>query len=303
MKFKTYPKIKQLGDKENEDIFADPDDIIVVQEKVDGANFRFMRHKDKLIFGSRTQQITSDEGEDTNVQKNFKNCVTYIRDLFENNLPLFNEGYIFFGECMTSHSLSYDWENIPRFLGFDIYELEINKFMPQPENVFTLIGLESVPVIWEGKCLNLPKIDDDFVPVSRYAPKDKPNQKAEGVVIKNITKGIYAKYVRKAFKEVNVKTFGGSKKWCTEDSDKIVAQYCTNPRIDKMIFKLIDDGEELSLKLMHKLPHAVMKDIYDEHSDDILYSRMKVDFLRVKNGVSTRCLHVLKQVMVNNSLK
>jgi hypothetical protein len=53
--FRAYHKIKRLGDEENKEIFSNPDEEIVIEEKMDGANFRFMFKKGKIIFGSRTQ--------------------------------------------------------------------------------------------------------------------------------------------------------------------------------------------------------------------------------------------------------
>ncbi len=89
--FIKYHKIKRLGDDENKDIFLNPDDEIVIEEKVDGANIRILIKDGKIIFGSRTQQLTSDEGEDTNIEKNFRRCVEFIRDTLKDiNLKPFN---------------------------------------------------------------------------------------------------------------------------------------------------------------------------------------------------------------------
>lgn len=52
MTFKKYPKIYQVGHKETQGIFENPDDEIIIQEKVDGANFRFMFKNGKIIVGS-----------------------------------------------------------------------------------------------------------------------------------------------------------------------------------------------------------------------------------------------------------
>ena len=78
--FSKYLKIKQAGHKDNALMFTDDNDQIFIEEKVDGGNFRFMFKNGNIIFGSRTQQLTSDEGEDTNVQKNFVRCVEYVKE-------------------------------------------------------------------------------------------------------------------------------------------------------------------------------------------------------------------------------
>ena len=75
--FTKYKKIKRLGDEENKEIFADKEDLIYIQEKVDGANFRFyITEKGELIFGSRTQEIR----EDDKSHKNFMRAVNHIRE-------------------------------------------------------------------------------------------------------------------------------------------------------------------------------------------------------------------------------
>ena len=42
MTFHKYHKIKLLGNEDNQGILSDPDDDIIIEEKMDGGNFRFM---------------------------------------------------------------------------------------------------------------------------------------------------------------------------------------------------------------------------------------------------------------------
>ena len=37
--FERYHKIKVLGDEDNKGIFDDPEDEIIIEEKIDGGNF------------------------------------------------------------------------------------------------------------------------------------------------------------------------------------------------------------------------------------------------------------------------
>ena len=165
MEFSTYHKIRQLGNQENEDIFLDKEDEIFITAKYDGANMRFIFKDEKIIFGSRTQQLTSDTGEDTNMSKNFIRCANHIR---ENILKLppehlkSMEHLIFYGECMVKHSLSYDWDKIPPFLGFDIYDTKDKVFLNYIiiTKIFKELGLEIVPLVWNGKVIDLPKFLD-----------------------------------------------------------------------------------------------------------------------------------------------
>ena len=314
MEFQKYHKIRILGDEENKDIFSNPEDDIVVEEKVDGANFRFFITKEgQVIFGSRARQLTSDEGEDTNVEKNFRRCVKLIREKIEELTKdggrldeIF--GFIFYGECMTKHTMNYDWEKIPAFLGFDVYDTSPNTpngylDYREAKNLYKSMGLEFVPIIKECKAKDITKVDDNFVPESKYISISSKDRQAEGIVFKNHSKQIMAKYVREKFKEKNKEVFGGGKKWAKTDDEYFVAVYCTNARIDKCMFKLIDEGKKLEMAIMGNLLNMVYKDIWEENWNEISFSKKKVDLLNLKKLVSMRCLEVLKQAIVNNSLK
>ncbi|MGM0641500.1 MAG: RNA ligase family protein [Thermotogota bacterium] len=306
--FKRYHKIKILGDEENKDIFSYKDDCIYKEEKIDGANFRFLINDGKIIFGSRTRQLTSDDGEDGDIDKNFRRCVDYIREQTQ-DLDLSNhEGYIFYGENCVKHTLSYDWDNIPPFLGFDVYDMKNDRYLVFDDvvNCFMALKLPTVPLIEIVKSsdIKLP-IKDKDVPVSCYAPKSNPKQQAEGIVFKNYDKQIFAKYVRDEFKEKNAKVFGGKPKYNKQDdtnNSEIVFKFCTNQRIEKCIFKLLDDGNKLEMKLMEKLPKMVYKDIMEEEWRTICFSKWKVDFKLLNKLFIKRCVAVLKQVIENNMI-
>ncbi len=163
MEFQKYGKIKIVGHEDNEGIFSDPTDEIVIEEKMDGANLRVAIRNGKIIFGSRNQQLISDEGEDTNIQKNFLRAVNFIRKQISEsegwNTIQEYEKYILFGENMVSHTMSYDWDIIPPFLGFDIYDVEDGKYLDVDEAkvLFENLGLPFVPIIWKGKIKDINK--------------------------------------------------------------------------------------------------------------------------------------------------
>ncbi len=304
MEFEKYNKIKIVGHEDNEGIFSDPLDEIVIEEKLDGANFRFMIKDGHLIFGSKNQQLTSDEGIDTNVQKSFLRAVNFVREraLEEKDVKGFEEyeKYIFYGECMTRHTMSYDWEKIPPYLGFDIYDTEKGEYLGinDARLLFDVLNLPFVPIVKITTAGALKILSEEMVPLSKYSP-----HQAEGIVFKNYKKQIFAKLVREEFKEKNHKVFGGGKKYADNDEEYITAVYCTNARIDKMIFKLIDEGEKLEMSMMKKLPTSVYKDIWEENWQEITNMRGKtINFQTFKKKVTGRCLAVLKQVIENNAL-
>ena len=308
MEFKKYDKIRILGDVENKDIFKDKKDEIIIQEKVDGANFRFyITEKGTIIFGSRSRQLTSNEGEDTNVEKNFTRCIKFIRDKWEEvrDIAPTLSHLIFYGENMIKHTMDYDWEKLPPFLGFDIYDIKKERHLDYKDvkTIFcTNLKMDMVPLIKIGKSKDIIKVDDKFIPESKYASLSSQDRQCEGIVFKNYKRQIMAKYVREKFKEKNKKVFGLGKKWAKTDDEYFVAVYCTNARIDKCLFKLIDDGKQLDMTMMGDLLNMVYKDIWEEHWNEISFSKKRIDLLNLKKLVSRRCLEVLKQSIVNESL-
>ena len=57
MIFHKYRKIHTLGNKENVSILDCADDEIIVEEKIDGANFRAAFSNGILRYGSRTLEL------------------------------------------------------------------------------------------------------------------------------------------------------------------------------------------------------------------------------------------------------
>lgn len=295
MTFHKYLKIKHFGDEELNELLVNPEDDLVIQEKIDGANFRFMVVDGRIVFGSRTQSIGDSNQE---IGGNWKRCVEFIKEKV--NVDLVNGMFIFYGECCVKHSMSYDWDKIPPYLGFDIMNIDSGQFLPYPlvKDIFTELNLPFVPVIKECKVKDLGIITDDSVPKSAYS-----ECQAEGIVIKNYSKQLFAKYVREKFKELNRETFGGAKKFAEDDSERIALAFCTNARIEKAIFKLLHEGNKLEMRLMEELPRMVTNDIYEEHWKEICFSSWSVNFKKVRKHINNRCSHVLHQMITNNALQ
>lgn len=304
MTFEKYPKIYALGHKQNEiSILDDPEASIEIEEKIDGACFRFMIHDGKLIFGSRNKQLSVEDSG----SKAWKRCTQHIIQQIGNSpeaktiskYPNRWNGFIFYGECCIRHTIPYDWDKIPPFLGFDIRQPN-GDWSTVPKGIFELFGLGFVPQITKVKAKMItPQMfeNDDIVPQSQYY-----DGQAEGVVFKDRKNGIIEKYVREKFKEANRSTFGQSPKFAKDDSERLVAKYCTNARIDKMIFSyLTEEGQKLELKMMKSLPIDILKDIYIEHGMEILMSKTKLDLFMIRKLIAKRCLAVLKQMITNQA--
>lgn len=300
--FHKYEKIRRFDHDEVNDIFSDKDDVIVVEEKIDGANFRFMVKNGNIIFGSRTQQLTSDDGVNAKANDLFLKTIDFVRDRLRDKDLTAYDGYIFYGEACFHHTLHYDWDRIPKFLGFDIMVDDVYAPFDVVKEIFSVLDLPFVPVIGVWKAGEIPEINDDFVPESAYVLSGASDRKAEGLVFKNYKKQMFAKYVRDVFKERNAEAFGGNPKYNrvgdTNNAD-LIFKYCTNARIEKIIFKMIDGGRKLELRLMDELPRLVKQDIFEEEWREIVFSRWKIDFGLIARPVAKRCLAVLQQVISN----
>jgi hypothetical protein len=304
MEFSKYKKIYRIGHDETIGVL---EGNVYLQEKIDGGNFRFyVSENNKIIFGSRTQQLTSNECEDSNVAKNFKRVVEYIREQTK-DIDLSNyKNYIFYGEACFKHTINYDWENMPLFLGFDVFDTNLNLFL-YPEiskEIFRELNLKFVPGLGIKSNFNPELINDDLVPESVYALKSSIDKQAEGIVIKNYDKQIFAKYVRDKFKERNAEAFGGNPKYNKIDDTNnadFVFKYSTNPRIEKVIMKQINSGHKLDMKLMGIIINGTYQDIIEEEWLEILNSNWKLDFKNIRKLIAKRCIAVLNQMITNNA--
>jgi hypothetical protein len=285
--FHKYIKIFRFGHDDVKELLGNPGHIIIAQEKIDGANFRFMIRQGKILFGSRSMSLEENS-------KGWVRCIDFIKKALADKDLTPYEGYIFYGEFAAKHTLNYNWDKIPPFILFDVLNTE---GIFEPATNYMHLGLPIVPIIMVREAHSVKVPTDEDVPISQYG-----DFKAEGLVYKNYTARpqVFAKYVRDQFKEENRKVFGGEKMTHTDDS-WFVSTYATNARIDKQVFKFIDEGEELHMKLMAKLPKAVMEDIFAENWNEICSIKGRsINFDSIRKTLADRCREVLNQIITNN---
>lgn len=297
MTFHKYSKIHHLDKEEVEHIFDDPEDEIIIEEKIDGANFRFFKvpGKDELVFGSRNQQLH--EKDNGRYSKSFDRTIQYVLDNIDiDQVP---EGYIIYGESCHPHSLEYDWENMPPFLGFDIRSIETGKYVmyDMRQELFEAMNLPTVPLIARVPAKDVPEYEDKDIPKSKYSVLQ-----AEGVVFKNYVKQVFSKKVTDKFKEKNSLTFGGGRKRAESNEELFIATYVTNARIDKHIYKNLDRGEKLSKELIGPLIKQIWNDIWKEEGKEITYKFDKLNFKKTRNMLAQRIIAVLENMLENEKI-
>jgi len=308
---RKYPKIRYPTDDEAEGVFASGD--VIIQEKLDGGNFRFT-HEDNLdeeyqtsdrdiVFGSRNVEYKHLRDE----SNQFSHPMRYIRNAVDPSAMLdlqaeHGGALTFFGEAMVPHTLEYDWEETPGFVGFDVYHEANERWLTHAEleRAFEAIGLPTTPVI---DIVSAEAWDDYDLDVGESAFGEVT---AEGVTFKNYDTQVFAKFVRDDFKEKNKKTFGASKKQQATGAEKLSYQYITNARIEKTAHKLVDEGDWDSLKMpmMEELPEAVIRDMAEEEAGNIFMDEnWEVDIGQFRSITSSRCANVLNQMIQKRAVE
>jgi len=288
MIFRKYPKIYRVGHKFTKGVFEGE---VVVEEKMDGANFRFGydSEQDRIRYGSRKVELT-----DSKDLGQFEKAIKVLSSVSAEDLV---PDHIYYVEYMIPHTIQYDWTKTPTFLGFDIYNTKHEVFLPYEKamELFESVKIAFVPVIdvVDGKSIDKEYLDK-VIPESKYY-----NGLAEGVVFKNYKKQMFAKLVAEQFKEVNEHVFGMSPKKAKKVSpeDYVLEKYFTPRRIEKVIMSLVDQGYELDMTLMKELPKKVWEDTVIEEGANILSENIVLDLKKLRKKVPKKCVTVLQRVM------
>jgi len=311
---KKFPKVKSIGHRNNSGMLKEGE--IIIKEKLDGANFRFTVNKVdgeyKLFFGSRNvvYKIGDEPDYEENVDSRFKAAIKHVRDNVdpERVADVFGTQYTFFGENMVKHSLEYDWDNTPQFIGFDIYNHDTEEYLSTESaySFFNSLGLETAPIIARMDSENFDP--EEFDPAQESEYRDGAG---EGVVIINTDMeendrsgfSTRAKMVTEEFEEKHDQTSDSNHQDQQPDGHtKIANKYATDARIKKHVHKMRDEGYELGMHLMNPdggdgLFMRVVDDIMEEEYEEIARSSHTVDFKELRNTIAGRCAPVLKSVM------
>lgn len=249
--------------RENKDEGAtfQPEEIVIVEEKIDGANMRWwLDENNELRFGSRNVEFLPES--DPNVAYGaFKRAVEYIKSL---EVKWF-QGVIYYGEAMIKHTLPYDFKKHPAVILFDMYDTELDVYYQRQEIDNLYPDVPKVPVIYEGELQGF----DKKIPKSLYG-----DFQAEGYVIKPLKCGrdkfgnIHrAKVVGEKFKEEKREVW----REATDKESAFAMKFTTTGRIDKMIHKLETAKEEkVQPQWISILTYNITQDICSEEFKKLL---------------------------------
>ena len=284
---KKYLDIERCKQKYAETFNVGED--IVIQEKIDGSNasIRYDEESGTLKAFSRRLELSAD-----NTLNGFWD---YVQTL---NLDTFKEilgsRYIVFGEWMgAKHAIKYPENVYGKFWMFDVWDTQTEQYLPYEEtrsfyDKLISCGNEEnkfnfVPVFYIGKFESWEKTSEL---VGRTEVGAEPT--GEGIVIKrqncldskSSRLPFYVKIVSEQFSEVHK-----SKKQKAIDPEAIAkkeanlalaATIVTSQRVQKMIYKFIEDGllpqdwDEHNLKDISKiLPNAIYQDCVKEENETV----------------------------------
>jgi len=324
---KRYPKVHHLTEEESDIVHPDVEGIftsgtLYLVEKLDGGNFRFLLYDSRLdheysdevaecdpsdgdlVFASKNVVRGPSSIDPEEVEGNFWRAINCLNtDVDRDALREAHDEYgalTLYAENMVRHSLDYDWSRVPPLIGFDIYQHTTGEFLSLPEakDVFEDIGLSFAPVVEGPVPADELSHTDIEVPNSEYRDGE-----AEGVIVRNEDRGERAKYVSEQFREKLYTRWGTPKSRAEDDTELLVATYCTNARIRKQVLKMVNDrGRDLSMELMEDLYPTVVNDIWEEHWHEIIHENWTVEMDRVWQLVADRCREVLQTMVTNHDL-
>ena len=208
-----YPAVLHF-DELSKAITPDQKGTFIVEEKIDGSQFRFGIRDGKFCYGSKSVDFLQVHPAD----KMFETGVESVCNAFlvaDKYLFNFADTITFFGEYLKKpqhNALRYDRVPKNNIIIFDIFYQD--KFLPYTEKsaLAEKLGFETVPLLAQFD--NFPKRSE----VEQLMEKTSilGGEKMEGVVIKNYdipflmngkVRPIFYKYVRDEFKEINSKNW------------------------------------------------------------------------------------------------
>lgn len=279
----SYTKILALGHRALEPL---ADQVVVVEEKVDGSQFSFGVRDGVLLMRSKGATIYGLEG----CQKLFAPTVKHVMDCHAQGLLV--EGWTYRGEAFCSprhNTLAYERVPAGHFVLFDVdLGLEAYAVPGVREQIAADLGVEPIAVLDEIQMSALTEAC-----LNEYLKTTSALGKAlvEGIVVKPTAcvvgvdgKRLLGKFVSEAFKETHSKTWVSGNAQKQDVVASIGEAIATPARWRKSVLRLRDEGRLTeSLQDIGPLIAAVQQDVVAESEDEIkemLYAAYRKEVLR-----------------------
>lgn len=296
MKQKKYHSIVRYGHNSTKGVLNKGDEIII-QEKIDGANASFSVVDGELKCWSRNREL-----DENNTLEGFYDWA--CKNIDAEKLL---EGVVYFGEWTVRHKIVYEGYEKQFFL-YDIYNLFLEEYVSfsMVQDEAKRLGLQLVPIFFEGEFESFDQLMS-YVGRTELNGRLKGNITGEGIVVKNVKyrdkfgKQLFVKLVVDSFTEVlrQKKPKDPNKKLSVDELK--VKECLTTARVEKQIFKLIDDGllnKDYGIEDMGKL----LKSVTPMIAEDILKEEMQDSNLTIKDiqKYSSKTLPLIIKEIIKN---
>ena len=270
---KPYPSIPRVEDAP-EALFESGH--LWLLEKVDGANVRFqLRESGELRFGDRDRVYEDPDA----IPEPYEHAVRYVRERLDRE-ALRNavddvESIVFFGEATHRHAIEYDWDRLPSFLGFDVWDDRAGSFRPPGavQGIFERLGLDPINAVERER--NTRDFDPKSYSVPQSAWYDGP---AEGVVIRN-KRGGRAKLLYPEYREVDETVPVDA------SAEELAKKYVTDRRFEKLERTLETRGEAVTFEALYD---RAMTDVVREEHERLYHGTSSVDMSAFRAAVAAR---------------
>lgn len=288
----SYPSIFNLGHRYVADLLLDP---VLVEEKVDGSQFSFGVIDGELRCRSKGAEINIDAPEQM-----FSKAIGYVKSKHDDLHP----GWTYRGEYLQKpkhNALVYDRVPNNHIIIFDINIAEEAYLSYDAKRIEAeRIGLEVVPILWNGK---IDAIEHFKVLLDRTSYLG--GQKIEGVVVKNYSrfgpdkKVLLGKYVSEAFKEVHKGEWRAANPTTGDIITNLINELKTPARWDKAIHHLRDAGVlEDSPKDIGLLMKEIPNDIQKEEEEYIKQKLFEYAWPQIRRGTTAGVPEYYKQLLL-----
>lgn len=302
---KKFDSIPRIGRSEN--LFRGG--YLTIQEKMDGANFRFALADDLdvdssfdsgLIYGSKNVEFHDRE----NCNGSFEHAVDHVEsniniDALRDYQSNTGNTLTIYGEAMHKHTMEYS-DDIPSVLIFDVWSSSTGEFFTPSlvESFIEHIGLDTVPILEFYVDAQSFSIDDYTFEKSRWLDPDSDGPKTEGIVIKNSSTRARAKYRTDAFTEAHWSTKQGDPSdKDTDNSKELAIKYTTEARVMKHVYALRDNGHEVEMEMMPILWKRVFQDIIEEEYETIFTGDWEINTADFRNYSASKTASVLENYL------
>lgn len=291
----SYTKILNLGSAGTEKAF---DGDVVVQEKVDGSQFRFgVNEEGKVLVASK--KVSFENGCDNDMF--LKGYEFVMNSAAIASLP--SDTYIFGEYLQSPRHNSLEYGRTPKN-NIVIFDCLINGKWMSREELEELANRLEVDVIPQYAVGNL---TPDGVRAMLGKQSFLGNAEIEGVVVKNYTQTLllggqvfplFTKFVSEKFKEVH----GKNKEYQPRKSklQDLIDSYRTEARWEKAFQHLRDSDElELDPRDIPKLMASVGKDIHEEEAENIKEELFKIVWKDINRKATAGLPEWYKQKLLN----